>query len=366
MRTANAVIGLGMGDEGKGNVTNFLCSLSREPIVVRFSGGHQVGHTVREKGISHVFSNFGSGTLQGVPTMWSKFCTVEPIGLCNEFDVLKLKGVTPKIYISEKCPVTTPLEFIYNRKQAAKDNHGSCGLGLGATYLREENHYSLTFGDLYSPTILEIKMSLLQKYYGYTTDLTMFYDAVSRITSMQEVISTIGFPTGYKSFIFEGSQGLLLDQKYGFFPHVTRSSVGTTNIPDPETLEIFLVTRAYQTRHGNGPMTNLHIPHSILENPNETNVKNEFQGEFRRSLLDLDLLQYSMSKDDGIRKSKHKTLVITCMDHMVNDYRFTYKKQIIASTSKNEFVRKIANILQLPRVFISESPESKNIYKWEN
>jgi len=36
-----AVIGLGFGDEGKGMVTDYLCSKSYNPLVVRFSGGHQ-------------------------------------------------------------------------------------------------------------------------------------------------------------------------------------------------------------------------------------------------------------------------------------------------------------------------------------
>jgi adenylosuccinate synthase len=67
--------------------------------VIRFSGGHQAGHTVVTDDTRHVFSNFGSGTLRGVPTYWSKFCTVEPIGLLNELDALKIKGYNPILYI---------------------------------------------------------------------------------------------------------------------------------------------------------------------------------------------------------------------------------------------------------------------------
>lgn len=38
-----AVIGLGFGDEGKGITTDFLCSKSEFPIVIRYSGGQQAG-----------------------------------------------------------------------------------------------------------------------------------------------------------------------------------------------------------------------------------------------------------------------------------------------------------------------------------
>lgn len=89
-----AVIGLGFGDEGKGITTDYLCSKTKNPLVVRFCGGSQVGHTVVHNGIRHVFSSFGSGTLRGVPTYWSHKCALDPIGMLNELDVLKEKGIT--------------------------------------------------------------------------------------------------------------------------------------------------------------------------------------------------------------------------------------------------------------------------------
>ena len=69
----SAVIGLGFGDEGKGSVVSYLTKACDSTIVARFSGGHQVGHTVCTNNTRHVFSNFGSGTLNGTPTYWSKF-----------------------------------------------------------------------------------------------------------------------------------------------------------------------------------------------------------------------------------------------------------------------------------------------------
>lgn len=363
-----AVIGLGFGDEGKGITTDYLCSLSSVPLVVRYSGGQQAGHTVVLDGKTHVFSNFGSGTLRGIPSYWSKHCTVDPIGIVNEWDKLISKNIIPELYIDYQCPVTTPYDAYNNQVLESKHNHGTCGVGVGATIHREENHYHLTFGDLFYPNILTIKMELIKKYYGSPKiKLDRFYQCVYSIIHTSDVKCIQELPSQFENYIYEGSQGLLLDQNFGFFPHVTRSNTGSKNIiefcPEPE---LFLVTRAYQTRHGNGPMTNEDIPHNIKADTNETNINNKYQGAFRRSLLDLDLLLYGMAKDAYISATPWgKNLVITCLDHVVNEYRFTYKGKLMYCHDENDFIQKIAIILGFSNVYISKSNESKNIMRWE-
>ncbi len=116
----SAVIGLGFGDEGKGMVTSSLATYYNNPMIVRYSGGHQAGHTVEFAGIKHTFVNFGSGTLFGCPTYWSKHCTFEPVGFLNELAVLveKLeeKFEDIKVYVHNDCPVTTPYDILHNQK----------------------------------------------------------------------------------------------------------------------------------------------------------------------------------------------------------------------------------------------------------
>ena len=139
-----AVIDLGFGDSGKGNFTAFLCSKVKNPIIIRFSGGHQAGHTVVHNGIRHVHASFGSGTLQNVPTYWSKNCTFYPTAFLNELKVLKKKGIdSPIIFVNGECPVTTPFDVQYNKAMNDLYKHGSCGVGFGATLEREKYHYSL-------------------------------------------------------------------------------------------------------------------------------------------------------------------------------------------------------------------------------
>lgn len=343
----HAVIGLGFGDEGKGLTTNALCQALEKPLVIRYSGGQQAGHTVTlPGGKSHVFSNFGAGTLNGVPTYWSRFCSFDPVGVVNEYNVLFDKKIVPKIYVDKACPITTPYEKAANRSSEAM-LHGTCGVGVGATFARQEARYSLVVGDLFHPTIFRIKMKLLADYYkDFSPDLEGFYEACTFI--MEREHHSFHFvdwmpESDYKNFIFEGSQGLLLDQHTGFFPHVTRSNVGTKNIYTMvgQRFHAFLITRAFQTRHGNGPMTNEFIPHNIKDNPKETNVYNKYQGEFKKALLDLDLLKYGIIKDSWILPSEC-SLVITCLDLVENEYRYTVDGEIVSHLNEDAFVEGIA------------------------
>lgn len=382
-----AVIGAGFGDEGKGRVVDFLCSNYPYSNVVRFSGGHQCGHHVFSWGNdeikdSHVFSNFGSGTFRGAATYWSNYCTFEPHGALVELKILLSKGISPKLYVDAKCPVTTPLDIIYNSHSLAM-SHGTCGVGFGATLQREGNKYSLLFEDLFNKSALKLKMNLIYKYYKstlkcmyilptspmhdvgedrYMSDsMEVFFNDVDELYKYHDnIVKTNGIPKLFKEnkIIFEGSQGLLLDQNYGFFPHVTRSNTGTKNIIEYNP-EIVLVTRAYQTRHGNGPMTNENLTHNIKENPYEKNKYNKNQGHFRRTLLDVNLLKYAVSKDEYISKKieeKSAILAITCLDLIENEYRFTLNENVECCSSEEEFISRISTELGIDSIYKSSSP----------
>jgi adenylosuccinate synthase len=230
---SKAIIGVGFGDEGKGITTDYLCSHSENPLVIRFSGGQQAGHTVVLNEKKHVFSNFGSGTLRGIPSYWAKYCTVEPIGLTNELNSLIKKGIDPILFIDERCPITTPYDIHSNQQIEENKRHGSCGVGIGTTINREENFYSLLFGDLFYPSVLSIKLNAIRQFYGFKAIvIDRFYECVEYILNCKNINPIYDLPLGFDNFIFEGSQGLLLDQNIGFFPNVTRANTGSKNILD--------------------------------------------------------------------------------------------------------------------------------------
>lgn len=358
-----AVIDLGFGDTGKGLVTSYLASKNQDACVARFSGGPQATHKVMlDEERQFIFSNLGSGTLQGNPTHILDTCLVDPISMVEEIiELVENKNIFPSITIDGNCKVMTPFDMYANRNNQTYLKNGTCGRGIGTTIQREEDHYSLRFEDLYNKTVLKIKLDLIGNYYGPFNEghnyIDLFLDSCERLAELkkQKHINS--------NIIFEGSQGLLLDQDIGFFPHVTRGNTSTKNIVKYEP-EIYLVTRAYQTRHGNGPMTNKNIPHNIKLSKYEHNKQNAFQGEFNISILDLDLLKYAASKDKYIKNNK-KNLVITCLDN-IEEYFYTNDGKLKYAKNETEYVETIIKELNIDgEVLLSRTPFTGKIEKFK-
>jgi adenylosuccinate synthase len=360
----HAVIGLGFGDEGKGHVVNWLCTRAHNPTVERFCGGPQAAHhVVLADGTDHVFSHFGSGTLLGAATHWSRYCSMNPVALMNELDDLKKKGYDPILYIHNHCPVITPFEITWNQARERETEHGSCGVGIFATVRREARNYHLWFEDLFHPTVLKLKVAQLREYYKDYGSVSMvdFYAACEEVVRAEKIDGTsYDTPVG-RTTIFEGSQGLMLDQNYGFFPHVTPSNTGTANVRSltGSSPTVWLVTRAYQTRHGAGPMS-MHVVHGIKDNPHERNRDDGPQGEFRKTLLDLDMLRYAVSKDPGIHDPK---LVVTCMDLLDGHYRLIDGGRVYTYTNESQFLTKIAHTVGAAELYASYGPTAEDIKK---
>jgi adenylosuccinate synthase len=99
--------------------------------------------------------------------------------------------------------------------------------------------------------------------------------------------------------IFEGAQGVLLDEYRGFHPHTTWSTVTTHHAwelvrqMEVEAVAVLGVTRAYSTRHGEGPFpTGSPELTERLRDPG--NPWNRWQGSIRCGWLDLPLLRYAV------------------------------------------------------------------------
>jgi len=342
------VIGLGFGDEGKGNFTNYLCSQLPNPGVVRFSGGQQAGHTVIHNGLKHVFSNYTSGGLQNVPGLTKHTCTMYPATMYIEYQVLERKGITPNLTVHPLTMVTTPYDVAYGRARERAVNHGSCGLGIGSTMSRNENtDYKLYARDLQYPIITKAKLQSISRYYSETAKQSelypQYYDELNTLfPDFEEALANLdklfridsSFVEPRDSLIYEGSQGLMLDRHYGIFPNVTYAHTGLQNLhgilKSNLDLDIYFITRCYQTRHGAGWMSN-DTPVTLVNTEEEINVKNEWQSDFRTSELDYDVLNYAINcvedftGDHRIFNKIDTHLVVTCLDQRP-DFEFNYDK----------------------------------------
>lgn len=377
-------LGLGFGDECKGRVVDYLCRKARGiPRVVRFNGGHQAAHHVVHKDVDHVFAHFGSGTFQGAPTYWTEFCPVSPTALLNEREILvnKMKkldcGPAPRLVIDRFAPITTPWDRV-NNQQGVEMSHGSCGVGIRSTWKREEAGYHLWFEDLYHPQVFKQKLYALGSQYGgysglYTEKLGEALDRFEK--DCQELAETRGVEMGESlhefqvfpaipspgvEMLFEGAQGLMLDAQFGFMPYVTPSRTGTANLMHLRQFdaELFLVTRAYATRHGNGPFVPFEGEFALKKNPWESNFDGGAQGKFRIGPLSLDYLRYAVKKDRFLASHlEDATLVITCVDLLEEFVVSNYGQRVKYSNAYDMF-DVIAKAIGVKKVLLSNSAMS--------
>lgn len=385
-QSCRAVIGLGFGDEGKGLTVGYLSSKfqksantlfnAKKLLNVRYSTGPQAAHrVVTANGMEKVFSVFGSGSFYGADTYLSEYVAVH-LGITkNKVKELSAMGINPNLIINPKCPIITDFDMHFNQNDKKSLNHGTCGHGVWATFEREQNHISLLYEDIFNETTFNIKLRLVKEYYenrlNKNINLKEFnmYENKDFLVN-NDKLKVSDFPKYYDEIIFESSQGLLLDRYNGFFPHITSSSVGTKNIinicSDNNILlpELYLITRAYQTRHGHGPITNQIITDAdyIKLHSGEKNVHNQYQKEFKTSILDLDLLGYGIRKDGHIHNNR-KTLVITCLDHINGEYRFTANQEIKSFSNSINFAKAIQRELNIPDVLLSFSECSEKLVR---
>ena len=346
-----AVIGSNFGDEGKGYEVNKLCEMisSKEDdtVVIRTNGGSQAGHTVKlNDKINHVFHHFGSGTLQLVRTYLSEEFIVNPIVFRDEYKDLQILGNYPlKLgnaveYVNSNARITTPYDMIINQALETvrdKDRHGSCGLGINETIVRNEDKtFSFKVKDIVgrdvefiSYILNQIKNEYVPKrlkdlnIYDKIDDRTSYYlidedntilnryieDTLFFISNVK--VKEYDFLNNFNNLIFENAQGLLLDKdNKEYYPHVTPTKTGLRYIIDilkalkltDNTLNVIYVSRPYLTRHGAGTLINELKDKSELNmniKEDTTNIQNEWQGTLRYAPLNI------VSLTDRIKEDIH-------------------------------------------------------------
>ncbi len=291
--------------------------------VLRFNGGAQAAHTVvRADGRAHTFAQFGAGTFAGVPTLLTRHMLVEPLALAREAAALAALGVPyplDLVSVDRHALITTPLHAAVNRaREVARGDgaHGSCGIGVGETAAYALNHPDLALraGDTESPSRLRRRLLALRDWAGAPAadqplpdvdELIRAYRSFGRrirLTGDGEIarLAAAG------RLIFEGAQGVLLDEWRGFHPHTTWSTTTFAN-----ALELLSeagvdrgdacrlgVTRTYATRHGAGPFPS-EDPALAPLLPEPHNGTGRWQGAFRVGHLDLVLLRYALEVCGG-------------------------------------------------------------------
>jgi adenylosuccinate synthase len=321
MKTAYLIAGLGYGDEGKGATVDFLCRQTQARLVVRYNGGPQAAHNVVAGTIHHTFSQFGSASL--LPEVWtllSRYMLVNPLNMMREAEVLEAKGITVlnRTAVSEKSLLITPFQVALSRAKAAlRGNHNSCGQGVGQA---REDHFrfedSVPFiGDIGKPKILRSKLEFMQsqaqqEFKGTLQRFPVTYEDIEPIAASLErwltttiVCDDLDFLHSFKSdsVVFEGAQGVLLDETFGEPGFNTWTDCTFRNafalVCGRAQVNRIGVSRTYHTRHGDGPFLaeDCSLKYAELHNGN-----GNYQGRFRVGRFDPRLASRAISILGGI------------------------------------------------------------------
>jgi adenylosuccinate synthase len=328
MKRAVITVGLGFGDEGKGATVDFLTRTLEADLVVRYCGGSQAGHNVElPDGRRHAFSQFGAGTLVAPDpprTYLGPNVIVDPLALAREARHLTELGVRDPIRLLTIHPrslvATHWLRTLNRLRELSRGDarHGSCGQGIG-----EARSYWLRYGedavfaaDLRNLERLRHKLELQRQ--QTLLELQDFIDRVNtdalREFDLWELNAEAvacdlheALPDGlaidaavpvFRTAVFEGAQGVLLDEYRGFHPHTTWNTVTPhhawelVHAAGVEAVAVLGVTRAYTTRHGEGPLPTFSA--GLTDRLRDVgNPWNRWQGSLRCGWLDLPLVRYA-------------------------------------------------------------------------
>ncbi len=340
-RESWAVVDLGFGDAGKGATVDFLVRDRGAGLVVRWNGGAQAGHAVQTAdGRRHVFSQLGSGSfVPGVATHLGPAFVLHPGGLLVEVERLAAVGVPralARLTVDARALVIGPFQQAAGRlRELLRGDapHGTCGVGVGEAVgdALARPDEALRAGDLDRPGVVAKRLAAQQERKRtevaadaraladprVEAELGLLHDddAVERVVAawapLARDLAVLDAPgaaariAGEAAVVFEGAQGLLLDERFGFHPHTSWSDA-TPAGADALAAEAgrdrphrIGVIRSYATRHGAGPFpTHDGRLDAALPEPGEDEPG--WQGAFRRGALDLVLLRYALAACGGV------------------------------------------------------------------
>jgi adenylosuccinate synthase len=385
-KKAAVVIGMNYGDEGKGHITNFLSD--EDTLNIRFNGGAQAAHSVcLADGRSYTFRQFGAGSLRGARTLLARNFIFNPFFFAAEWQGLSKIIKLREIFVDPRCIVTTPYDMLINEFNCKyKNKHDSTGIGINETVERSQfNQLRLTVKDLAEKKdsdILVILKRIEREYVPWRLGILRvpfslyLDDCKKKIKGFDELNNQyIGLSNEMKRcivvwpddnlidrflakdekrhIVFEGAQGFRLDQnRTELMPYLTRSNTGLQNVfkvlstvKTQIDAQIFLVSRAYLTRHGDGPVLN-EAAMKEYKIDESTNPENPYQGKMRYGYLDkfwynkafVEISDYISAYTPTCIQAIRVNSAITCLDQCPGEkiiYYSDYYNQLMNGSIKD-------------------------------
>ena len=317
----DVVLGLQWGDEGKGKIVDVLAS--EYPVVARFQGGPNAGHSIHFEGKKFVLHSVPSGVFRdGSINFIGSGVVLDPVIFREECLAIEAMGVPVKerVVIADRAHLILPTHRIIDAASEAakgKSKIGSTLKGIGPTYMDKTGRNGLRVGDILTPDFKERFLKLKNKHIAYLKQYDFEYDASENEQAWLDAVEYMkqfeivdgayrvnDYLMGGKSILAEGAQGTLLDVDFGSYPFVTSSSTSCAGActglgVSPHSIgKVYGVFKAYCTRVGSGP-----FPTELFDETGEQLRQKGFEfgattGRPRRTgWLDLPALKYAVMID---------------------------------------------------------------------
>lgn len=306
------VQGLLFGGEAKGATVDFLTRELKAALVIKWAGGCNASSNVElPSGHRHTFVHWGSGTFAGARTYLDQPVIIDPLAMAREAHTLAAAGVEDPygmLRVHPRCLVATPYHIHQTRRSCPPGSTTGTGIRATRQYWLDHGDDAIFAEDLRGSIRLRDKLELLrQRLIGheFPTHPASAIQPLSVAESFYAVTKRLGL-MGHvethqdQTVIFEGAQGVLLDQNLGLGhpQHVTwsdttpRTAFALAESLQAERVEMLGVLRAYNTRHGAGPFPTEYRDGFGFDDPG--NPENEWQGRLRYGFLDIPLLKRSL------------------------------------------------------------------------
>jgi adenylosuccinate synthase len=313
------IVGAQWGDEGKGKIVDVLSE--NFPVVARYAGGHNAGHTVIINGKKFVLQLVPCGVLRPrCRSVIGNGVVLDPLAFLKEVAGLREVGVEVDghLFVSNRAHVILP----YHRMiELAAENApgrvkiGTTSRGIGPAYEDKMGRRGLRVADLLDSQLLKkhIENAVREKnmiaHALFNTEpldadkmYTEYSQAAEKIAPFvcdTAVLLNQALRQG-ESILFEGAQGTMLDIDHGTYPFVTSSSatsggavIGTGVAPNAIN-SVIGITKAYCTRVGEGPFPTEEHGEGGENLRKRGNEYGAVTGRPRRTgWLDMPLLRYS-------------------------------------------------------------------------
>lgn len=353
--TADLLLGLQWGDEGKGKIVDVLTS--KYDIIARFQGGPNAGHTLEFDGIKHVLRTIPSGIFhENSVNIIGNGVVIDPVVFQKELEGLEKFNIDIKkrLIISRKAHLILPTHRLLDAASEAskgKAKIGSTLKGIGPAYMDKTGRNGLRVGDIELADFEARYRTLADKheamigFYDVSLEYNLkeleeeFFEAVKVLKTLQFIDSEAYLNHAMKegkTILAEGAQGSLLDVDFGTYPFVTSSTTTAAGactglgIAPNRVKDVFGIFKAYTTRVGSGP-----FPTELFDADGETmaRVGNEFgsvTGRARRcGWLDLVALKYAVQVNGVTQLYMMKGDVLSGFENLKVCTAYSYKGEQI-------------------------------------